>query len=215
MAKKIPAFIILFLFSLYFNGVLPYQEIFYDGQMQEITGKKIYNYDENKNLTEIDNLDSNSILQSKIVYSYKNNLLINSEDYNGRSPVKNSIFLYKNSRLIKKNEFDPSDRLILYNEYLYDTVGELTGIRFFSENGDYLGDKKFIYENNMLIEEKNSDKNDRITLTKKYIYKEKNISIIEFYSSSNEKIRIIERIYSNIEDNTNKFGFKENFWDLR
>jgi hypothetical protein len=190
------------------------KEILYDGEKQEITGKKIYNYDDNKNLYLIETMDNNSNLQNKTIYIYEDNILIKSENYNGKNIVKYTIFDYENNKISKKNEFDPTGKIIIIHEYLYDLNNDLIAIKDLSESGDKIGEKEFIYEENKLVLEKDYDRNKKLILSKKYIYNDRTINSIEFYSSSNEKIRIIEKIYLKIEGDINKFGFKSNFTDI-
>ena len=129
--------------------------------------------------------------------------------------MKYSIFDYVKNLPSKKTDYDISDRIVLISEYTFDEKNSLVSVIKKTGGGADFGRTEFGYDNGNLSREILYDDNNKVVLYKKYSYKEKRIDSIEFYSASGIKIRVIERKYSGPDIKTNKFGFNENFYDLR
>jgi ssDNA-binding Zn-finger/Zn-ribbon topoisomerase 1 len=191
------------------------EEIYYNGDKSEITGKKQYLYDKNKNIVRINIFDANSELQAKLLYTYEDNKLVECEEYNGKTKIKYSKFEYDRNLMIKKTDFDISDMVILVNEYIYDNEKNIIVIEKNFLSGDKFGKTEFTYKDKKPVEEHQYDQTGRVMLSKKYEYNEGRISRIDFFSASGSKVRVIERKYSGPATDENAFGFNANFWDIR
>ena len=124
-------------------------------------------------------------------------------------------FLYSSQKLEKKIEFDIQGKILLVHNYIYSGDGNLKGLEDFSETNQLIGKREFLYQNNLLDEEIIYDEKNSIIMTKKYLYNDNILTSIAFYFGNKRLIRVIEKRYTKIKRELNKFGYVYNFWDIR
>jgi hypothetical protein len=191
------------------------EEIYYNGDKTEVAGKKKYIYDGKNDIVTINILDTNSVVQTKIVYSYENGKLTECEEYNGRIRAKYSKYRYENGLLATKNDYDVSDRVILVHEYHYNEKKQVISETESLDTGEKFGETVFSYDGYLLTGETLFDQNKKAISSKKYSYDGDKISLVEFFSATGKRVRVIERKYSDVPGKENAFGFRENFVDIR
>ena len=197
-----------------FSNLLINEELYYNSDKSVFQGKKRFFYDDKNNIITIKTYNSDDIEEAKVEYTYEENTLITAIEYNGKTKIKYSEFLYSSDRLIKKIEFDINGKILLTHNFIYD--GEfIIAIEDFSGDNIFLGKKEFKYDNNILTQELQFDEKNKIFMTKKYLYKENLLYFIEFYLQKNRLIRVIEKRYSEKTATLNLFYYKNNFFDFR
>lgn len=207
-------FLLLITNSYIFSNQLVNEEKYYNRDKSVFQGRKIYTYDNQSNISCIKVYNSDNIEESRIEYIYEGNTLLTAIEYNGKTKIKYSEFLYSSKDIIKKIEFDIQGKVLLIHNFIYEN-NKIICIEDYNTENKYIGKKEFIYSNDKLSEEKIYDETNKIIMLKKYKHLNNNISDIEYYLSGNKLIRIIERTYLNEDKETNIFGFRSNYFDMR
>ncbi|MBN2545186.1 MAG: hypothetical protein JXB50_05265 [Spirochaetes bacterium] len=213
MLKKYLIFFFIFSVKIYSNNLIE-KEIYFD-QDKKIIGEKHFIYNLKNNISQIYTFQNNK-LESKTEYIYDNNQLLVSEDYiSSKTMLGYSVYYYTNSKITKKVDYNPDEEILFVHIYIFDKTGSLAKLELRSAKNQYQGERKFIYNDNKIIEELHLDDKKRIILKKKYIYVNNIIKNIEIYDENGIKLRVIERTYMNKSDKISYLGLRENFYDFK
>lgn len=217
--------LMIFIFLSFFQSFsepLIDEEIYFDAEENNIIGKKKYIYNAKQDITAIYTYNKKK-LESKFEYIYSNGILLVCEEYTGETTrIKYSIFEYNNNDLLtKKIEYDMDENVVLIHDFEYDKKGFLRSIKDSNANGQYLGEKRFIYIKDevlgkyKLVEEKLYDDKQRLFIKKIYDYNKNMIIKVSFFTGKDLKIRAVKRNYSNMDGVNSVLGYRENFYDYR
>ncbi|HOV12848.1 MAG TPA: hypothetical protein PK771_01070 [Spirochaetota bacterium] len=214
--KKLFLYICIVTFSCInlFSNLLVDEELYFNSDKSVLQGKKKYFYDEKNNIISVKSYNKDDVEEAKTDYIYEEGFLITAIEYNGKTKVKYSEFLYSSKKLIKKVEFDIQGKILLTHNYVYDDK-YITAIEDYSNDNIFLGKKEFTYENGYLIKETQFDEKDKVFMIKKYSYNDNLINLIEFYLAKGNLIRNVEKKYSKNKAILNSFGYIENFYDIK
>lgn len=190
------------------------EETYYNADnLNRIAAKRFYQYDDNNNIVRIveNTAQTRDVIELRYTYDLDNIKTV--EEFLNGMRIKYSVFFYKDGVVEAKVDYDNSEKAILKRKYEY-SGKELREISDYLPDGTFLGKRVFYYKDNILISEYMENELGVRLVQRNYLRNGRNISRVDYFIRENP-VRIIERKYSEKQIETNCFGYKSNFWDIR